>query len=234
MRCAAAVFVALAACGPAPTAAPTARPPVANTAQPASTADITFDLDRADRAVAPPVAGDLARYLAAATPSAGGDALVASIGTSLGVIECVLDAERRPATVANFVGLASGMKAWTDPRIGDAMVGVPYYDGLTFHRIISGHTWASACGNSRLASSTSPAAARAARMASSISATPPSSITKCLPPDTARECSNSAGARLSAASATTMPRAMVPTSRMPSAGPRLGADADIRRSGTLP
>ena len=40
-----------------------------------------------------------------------------------------------PDTVANFVGLARGEKSWRDPRGGQA-VQRPYYDGLTFHRVI--------------------------------------------------------------------------------------------------
>lgn len=42
-----------------------------------------------------------------------------------------------PKTVANFVGLAEGTKEWTDPRSGKK-VKKPFYDGLTFHRIIDG------------------------------------------------------------------------------------------------
>ena len=40
-----------------------------------------------------------------------------------------------PITVQNFVGLAEGKKAWTDPRT-NRQVRRPYYNGLTFHRII--------------------------------------------------------------------------------------------------
>jgi peptidyl-prolyl cis-trans isomerase A (cyclophilin A) len=40
-----------------------------------------------------------------------------------------------PNTVANFVGLAEGSKEWIDPRSGRKMK-TPYYDGLTFHRVI--------------------------------------------------------------------------------------------------
>jgi len=42
-----------------------------------------------------------------------------------------------PNTVANFVGLAEGTKEWTDPKTG-SKVKRPYFDGLTFHRIIDG------------------------------------------------------------------------------------------------
>jgi peptidyl-prolyl cis-trans isomerase A (cyclophilin A) len=40
-----------------------------------------------------------------------------------------------PKTVDNFVGLAKGTKAWTDPKTGKE-VKKPFYDGLIFHRVI--------------------------------------------------------------------------------------------------
>jgi peptidyl-prolyl cis-trans isomerase A (cyclophilin A) len=43
-----------------------------------------------------------------------------------------------PMTVANFIGLATGQKAWKDPRDGSTQVGVPLYDGVAFHRVIPG------------------------------------------------------------------------------------------------
>jgi len=42
-----------------------------------------------------------------------------------------------PKTVDNFVGLAEGTKAWTDPKSGQ-QVTRPFYDGLVFHRVIDG------------------------------------------------------------------------------------------------
>ncbi len=42
-----------------------------------------------------------------------------------------------PKTVANFVGLAEGTKEWSDPSSGQKKT-APYYDGVVFHRIISG------------------------------------------------------------------------------------------------
>ena len=45
------------------------------------------------------------------------------------------DAEA-PKTVENFVGLAEGTKEWLDPATGQVS-GQPFYDGLTFHRVIS-------------------------------------------------------------------------------------------------
>lgn len=42
-----------------------------------------------------------------------------------------------PITVKNFVDLATGKKAWTDPRTR-ARSTRPLYNGLTFHRVIPG------------------------------------------------------------------------------------------------
>ena len=42
-----------------------------------------------------------------------------------------------PNTVANFVGLAEGTKEWRDPASGEKKK-APYYDGVTFHRVING------------------------------------------------------------------------------------------------
>ena len=66
------------------------------------------------------------------TPSGS---LPASIVTNLGTIHCLLFPEAAPKTVENFVGLARGTKEWKDPKSG-AWVKRPFYDGLTFHRVI--------------------------------------------------------------------------------------------------
>jgi peptidyl-prolyl cis-trans isomerase A (cyclophilin A) len=42
-----------------------------------------------------------------------------------------------PKTVENFVGLAEGTKEWTDPKTRQK-VKKPFYDGLSFHRVIDG------------------------------------------------------------------------------------------------
>ena len=61
--------------------------------------------------------------------------LYAHFTTSMGDFTCVLFEERAPKTVANFVGLAKGEKTFKDPRTGEK-VKRPYYNGLTFHRVI--------------------------------------------------------------------------------------------------
>jgi peptidyl-prolyl cis-trans isomerase A (cyclophilin A) len=56
--------------------------------------------------------------------------------TNMGNIKIKLFDKEAPKTVANFVGLADGTKEWTDPKTGKKMKGVPFYDGLKFHRVI--------------------------------------------------------------------------------------------------
>src|SRR5262245_3715012 len=56
--------------------------------------------------------------------------------TSMGLFVCELFEKLTPVTVANFIGLAEGTKEWMTPK-GD-FVKKPYYDGVTFHRVIKG------------------------------------------------------------------------------------------------
>jgi peptidyl-prolyl cis-trans isomerase A (cyclophilin A) len=55
--------------------------------------------------------------------------------TSLGSIVCRLYEKEAPKTVQNFVGLAEGTKEFSNPMTGQKEKR-PYYDGLTFHRVI--------------------------------------------------------------------------------------------------
>lgn len=59
----------------------------------------------------------------------------AVIYTSMGNIVCRLFEDDAPKTVANFKGLATGTKAWTDPTTGK-LQHRPLYPGTTFHRVI--------------------------------------------------------------------------------------------------
>ena len=57
--------------------------------------------------------------------------------TSEGNFTVRLFDQEAPKTVENFVGLAEGTKEWTDPRT-NRKVKQPYYNGIVFHRVISG------------------------------------------------------------------------------------------------
>ena len=68
---------------------------------------------------------------------AGSGPLTAKIDTTLGAFTCELYDKQAPVTVANFVGLARGLRPWKDPKSGK-WVKKPFYDGLIFHRVIPG------------------------------------------------------------------------------------------------
>ncbi|WP_437283185.1 peptidylprolyl isomerase [Sorangium sp. So ce375] len=65
-----------------------------------------------------------------------GKALTASIETDLGTLSCKLLDDKAPITVANFVGLARGIRPWKTPE--GTWEKKPAYDGTIFHRIIKG------------------------------------------------------------------------------------------------
>jgi peptidyl-prolyl cis-trans isomerase A (cyclophilin A) len=58
-------------------------------------------------------------------------------GKPMGTFTCELFDKQAPKTVANFVGLARGIRPWKDPKTGQ-WVKKPLYDGLVFHRVIPG------------------------------------------------------------------------------------------------
>ncbi len=62
--------------------------------------------------------------------------LRAIFDTDLGTITCALEADKAPSSVANFVGLARGRRAWKDP-VTKQWVRRRFYDGLKFHRVIA-------------------------------------------------------------------------------------------------
>jgi peptidyl-prolyl cis-trans isomerase A (cyclophilin A) len=66
----------------------------------------------------------------------GSGALVAEIQTDLGKLECELYEDKAPITVANFVGLARGLRPFKQPDGKWAKKNG--YDGTTFHRVIKG------------------------------------------------------------------------------------------------
>ncbi len=64
-----------------------------------------------------------------------GENTVIIMKTNYGDMEIELWNDDAPKTVANFIGLATGTKEWTDPKTGEK-VKKPFYNGLTFHRVI--------------------------------------------------------------------------------------------------
>ena len=56
--------------------------------------------------------------------------------TSMGDIHCRLFENEAPLTVKTVVGLATGKLPYIDPRTRLQVIGKPFYDGLTFHRVI--------------------------------------------------------------------------------------------------
>ncbi len=62
----------------------------------------------------------------------------AVFNTSMGQMRCKLFEKKAPQTVANFIGLATGTKDWTNPATHEKEHGVPLYNGTTFHRVIPG------------------------------------------------------------------------------------------------
>ena len=61
----------------------------------------------------------------------------AVLHTNRGDIRLNLFDNHAPKTVANFVGLSDGSREWVDPKTGKPGSG-PLYNGVTFHRVISG------------------------------------------------------------------------------------------------
>jgi len=59
----------------------------------------------------------------------------AVIETTDGNITCTLFPDQAPQTVANFIALANGTKAWKNPKTGE-MMHTPLYDGTICHRVI--------------------------------------------------------------------------------------------------
>lgn len=98
----------------------------------------------------PPVPAVVAANQAAGDPHAGrfpyedavaglpeGPTLRASIDTDAGTVHCRLDPGSAPIAVANFVGLARGLRAYQIAEGGPWERG-PFYDGLSFHRAVPG------------------------------------------------------------------------------------------------
>jgi peptidyl-prolyl cis-trans isomerase A (cyclophilin A) len=73
---------------------------------------------------------------AAASPATSAKPLQAILHTTAGDMKCELFPDKAPKAVANFIGLATGKKDWTNPSTGQKVHGKPLYDGVIFHRVI--------------------------------------------------------------------------------------------------
>jgi len=62
--------------------------------------------------------------------------LTATFATTMGTFDCVLYEDQAPVTVANFVGLARGLRPVYSKK-EDAWVDKKLYDGVIFHRVIA-------------------------------------------------------------------------------------------------
>ena len=113
--------------GQAPTAtqAPVATQPVQPTPPPAA----------APAAGSDPLGGKFTLEEATKGLTGKGD-LIADIKTGKGQLECKLYEDKAPVTVANFVGLARGLRPWKNPA--GEWVKTAAYDGTTFHRVVKG------------------------------------------------------------------------------------------------
>ena len=120
---------------PSPDPSPAARAKDNNAAPAPAAATMPAPPAAADDTVRPPVAADLATYVKNVPGT--GSKLLAQLDTSMGTIHCELFGDKAPIAVANFVGLATGQKAWLDPSSGTTQHKA-YFDGLTFHRVIAG------------------------------------------------------------------------------------------------
>ena len=66
------------------------------------------------------------------------DGPTAVLDTTMGRMTCGLYAKEAPIAVANFIGLATGAKEYTNPVTHKKVRGEPFYNGTTFHRVIPG------------------------------------------------------------------------------------------------
>jgi len=64
------------------------------------------------------------------------DIAVSQGGNDLGTVRIRLEHQKAPRTVANFIGLATGLRSWIEPATGRVKTNTPFYDGLIFHRLI--------------------------------------------------------------------------------------------------
>lgn len=130
------------AAAPVSTAAATARTDSTDSASspqsapPAASANTTSEAGESGAADADPLHGRFSLEDALkGLPKAG--KLMADLVTDAGTLKCELYEDKAPNTVANFVGLARGIRPFKDPKTG-VWGKRPAYDDGMFHRIIKG------------------------------------------------------------------------------------------------
>jgi peptidyl-prolyl cis-trans isomerase A (cyclophilin A) len=114
--------------------APACAPPLAP-GEAAAFPEAHADLLAANEALGDPYAGRFPYADAiAGLPAAG--RLRAKLRTDVGDVACVLEPDHAPLTVANFVGLARGLRPFRDE--GGRWVRAIYYADVPFHRALPG------------------------------------------------------------------------------------------------
>ena len=114
----------------APFATPAAPPPPQAPPHPSEPPNVPVPVSDGD-----PVHGKFTLEDATAG-LAGKGPMVAEIDTDLGKLQCDLYDDKAPITVANFVGLARGLRPFKTPD--GKWTKKPAYDGTTFHRVVKG------------------------------------------------------------------------------------------------
>lgn len=61
--------------------------------------------------------------------------IFADFATSMGGFTCRLEYAKAPKATANFIGIATGSRAWMEEATGKVLTNA-YFNGLTFHRVI--------------------------------------------------------------------------------------------------
>jgi peptidyl-prolyl cis-trans isomerase A (cyclophilin A) len=122
-------FLLLAMCSPAAFAqsgATQTDTPQSTTATKSASGSASQDLPDAPSAVSQ----------AKAPPQPTGPTVV--MDTTMGRLVCKLFDKQAPVASANFIGLAEGSKDWVDATTGKKVHHQPFYNGVTFHRVIPG------------------------------------------------------------------------------------------------
>jgi peptidyl-prolyl cis-trans isomerase A (cyclophilin A) len=108
----------------------------ANLTLPALLCSLALSFTAVAQTSAPAALPDAPSAVANEAPAAQPTGPTVIFDTTMGRLTCKLYAKEAPLTVANFIGLATGTKPWTDPATLEKNIKKPFYDGTTFHRVI--------------------------------------------------------------------------------------------------